>query len=183
MVFPGDNKTLLCILNSKITWFFLKSICVVRSGGYIEVKPQYFEQIPIPDLKNEKAFEQKTDSIINCTSELQNIQSKFLKYLQSQYSIETFSKKLQNWHELDFGDFISELNKAIKKENNKGTGSLAHTALSKKDEIEWMELFEDYKRQAQTLKSEIEKTDKEIDQMVNELYGLTEEEIKIVEGN
>ena len=46
-----------------------------------------------------------------------------------------------------------------------------------------MELFEDYKRQAQTLKSEIEKTDKEIDQMVNELYGLTEEEIKIVEGN
>ena len=180
---PVASKTLLCILNSKIVWEFLKSICVVRSGGYIEVKPQYFEQIPIPDLKNEKAFEQKTDSIINCTSELQNIQSKFLKYLQSQYSIETFSKKLQNWHELDFGEFISELNKAIKKENNKGTGSLALTALSKKDEIEWMELFEDYRRQAQTLKSEIEKTDKEIDQMVYELYGLSEAEIKVVEGN
>lgn len=44
------------------------------------------------------------------------------------------------------------------------------------------ELFEDKKVEAQTLKSEIEKTDKEIDQMVYELYGLTENEIKIVEG-
>ena len=33
------------------------------------------------------------------------------------------------------------------------------------------------------LKSEIEKTDKQIDQKVYELYGLTPEEIKIVEGN
>lgn len=34
---------------------------------------------------------------------------------------------------------------------------------------------------ADDLKKEIDKTDKEIDQMVYELYGLTEEEIKIVE--
>ena len=34
----------------------------------------------------------------------------------------------------------------------------------------------------QNSKAEIEKTDKEIDKMVYELYGLSEEEIKIVEG-
>jgi len=38
------------------------------------------------------------------------------------------------------------------------------------------------KLQAQALKSEIDKTDNEIDQMVYQLYGLTEDEIKIVEG-
>jgi hypothetical protein len=32
------------------------------------------------------------------------------------------------------------------------------------------------------LQREIEATDKEIDEFVYELYGLTEEEIKIVEG-
>jgi len=32
------------------------------------------------------------------------------------------------------------------------------------------------------LKKEIEKVDEEIDQEVYELYGLTEEEIKIIEG-
>ena len=46
---PSNEKSLLAVLNSKVVWHFLKSICVIRSGGYIEVKPQYFEQIPIPD--------------------------------------------------------------------------------------------------------------------------------------
>jgi type I restriction-modification system DNA methylase subunit len=172
---PIESKTLLCVLNSKIVWEFLKSICVVRSGSYIEVKPQYFEQIPIPEFKNEETFNQKADEIINYTSEIQSIQSKFIQYLQSQFSIEKLSKKLQNWHELDFGDFIKELNKAIKKAGGE--------KLSKMDEMEWMEVFETKKAEAQYLKAEIEKTDKEIDQMVYELYGLTEEEIKIVEGN
>lgn len=49
--------------------------------------------------------------------------------------------------------------------------------------IKWMEVFETKKAEAQTLKTEIEKTDREIDQMVYELYGLSEEEIGIVEGS
>lgn len=47
-----------------------------------------------------------------------------------------------------------------------------------------MSLFQksvEKKQKAQTLQSEIDKTDKEIDQLVYELYGLTEEGIKIVE--
>jgi hypothetical protein len=51
---PTNDKALLAILNSKVVWFFLKSICVVRSGGYIKVKPQYFEQIPIPRFFGEQ---------------------------------------------------------------------------------------------------------------------------------
>lgn len=47
---PTNDKYLLAILNSKVVWHFLKTICVVRSGGFIEVKPQYFEQIPIPQI-------------------------------------------------------------------------------------------------------------------------------------
>ena len=39
------------------------------------------------------------------------------------------------------------------------------------------------KAEAQTLKLEIEKTDKEIDHLVYELYGLSEDEIGIVEEN
>lgn len=47
--------------------------------------------------------------------------------------------------------------------------------------MDWMELFENKRIEIQKLKSEIEKIDNEIDMMVYELYGLTEEEIKIVE--
>ncbi len=174
VVLPSKNKTILCILNSKISWFFLKSICVVRSGGYIEMKPQYIEQIPIPKLTNELLFEELADGIIGNTSKAQMVISKFTNYLQSQYSIEKLPRKLQNWDELEFGDFIKELNKAIKKSGGE--------KLTKSDEIEWMEVFETKKAEVQTLKVEINKTEREIDQMVYELYGLNEEEIKIVGG-
>ena len=93
-------------------------------------------------------------------------------------------KKLQNWHELNFSNFIKELNKAIKA--NKGTCPLGRTTdkpFTKIDEMDWMEVFEAKKAEAQALKAEIDKTDKEIDQMVYELYGLTKAEIQIVENS
>ncbi len=54
---PSNDKSILAILNSKVVWYFLKSVCVIRSGGYIEVKPQYFEQIPIPKIDEKIRFE------------------------------------------------------------------------------------------------------------------------------
>ncbi|RLD57743.1 MAG: hypothetical protein DRJ01_13510 [Bacteroidetes bacterium] len=174
VILPTSDKFLLAILNSKLTWYFLTNICVVRSGGYIEVKPQYFEQIPIPKIVNKDLLTAKTDAIILLTSDFQKVENRFKNYLQSQFKIEKLSKKLQNWHELDFADFIKELSKAIKKAKG--------DKLSKMDEMEWMDVFETKKAEAQTIKAEIDKIDKEIDQMVYELYGLTDEEIKIVEG-
>ena len=50
VILPTDDLALLGILNSKVVWKFLTSVCVVRSGGYIEAKPQYCEQIPIPEI-------------------------------------------------------------------------------------------------------------------------------------
>jgi hypothetical protein len=166
---PSDRKTLLCILNSKIVWMFLKSICVVRSGGYIEVKPQYFEQIPIPEFKNEDQFEQLADLIIEATSSKQKIQSNFLNLLLSKFPIEKPSGKLKNWPSLDFKGFLGELKKAKVK-------------LSLSEEAEWMTYFNEQKAKALALQTDIDRIDREIDALVYELYGLTEEEIRIVEG-
>ncbi len=55
--------------------------------------------------------------------------------------------------------------------------------LTKLDEMEWMDVFETKKAEVQALQAEINKTDKEIDQMVYELYELTPEDIKIVENS
>ena len=45
-----------------------------------------------------------------------------------------------------------------------------------------MQYFESEKAKANVIQDQISKTDREIDAMVYELYGLTEEEIRIVEG-
>jgi hypothetical protein len=45
--------------------------------------------------------------------------NKFQNDLKQKFSLEKLSKKLQNWNELEFGDSIKELNKAIKTNNKK----------------------------------------------------------------
>jgi REP element-mobilizing transposase RayT len=170
VILPTDDKFVTAILNSKLVWYFLTSICVVRNGGYIEVKPQYFEQIPIPEISEEKKQELQsiTNQIINKTSEKQKVQTQFLKLLESKIANFKINKKLENWHELESKDFLKELQKAKIK-------------LSLSEEAQWMDYFNEQKEKAQTLKFEIDKTNREIDRMVYALYGLTEEEIKIVE--
>jgi len=65
--------------------------------------------------------------------------------------------------------------------NEKNSKIAGGEKLTIMDEMDWMEVFETKKAEAQNLKAEIDKTDKEIDQMVYKLYGLSEEEIQIVE--
>ncbi|WP_373496207.1 Eco57I restriction-modification methylase domain-containing protein [Aquiflexum sp.] len=169
VILPSSNLTLLCIVNSKLIWEFLKSICVVRSGGYIEVKPQYFEQIPIPELQNEEVFESLANLIIDATKNLQLITSNLLGLLQTKFYLDKLSTKLQNWPSLNFKEFLGELKKAKVK-------------LSLSEEAEWMTYFNEQKAKTQALQSEISCIDREIDGLVYELYELTEEEIMVVEG-
>jgi len=53
--------------------------------------------------------------------------------------------------------------------------------LSLVQQDEWEEYFSSYKTELNQLQKEIKSTDQTIDQMVYELYELTDEEIKIVE--
>jgi len=62
----------------------------------------------------------------------------------------------------------------VKRDNKKVT-------LLLKQQDEWEAYFNEYKREINSLQQQIQKTDDEIDQLVYQLYGLTEEEINIVE--
>ncbi|MDO4441778.1 MAG: TaqI-like C-terminal specificity domain-containing protein [Moraxella sp.] len=164
---PTDNKGLLAVLNSKIVWLFLTNICVVRNGGYIEVKPQYFEQIPIPN--NSESLTEKAEQMLALNAELQSVLAKFLRTLERKFELSDFSKNLQSWHTLDYKAFIKELAKKKIK-------------LSLSDEAEWEDYFIDQQQKAAALASQIDRTDHEINQLVYELYGLTDEEIEVVEN-
>lgn len=125
-------------------------------------------------MSDQQPFIYKADDMLSLNKDLQAVTSKFTTYLSSQYNIEKLSNKLEKWYELKFVDFIKEINKAIK--TAKGT------ALTKKDEFDLIDLFEDNKQKALAPKVQIGQIDKEIDQMAYALYVLTEEAIKIVEG-
>lgn len=170
------NLYYLCgLLNSKLFDHIYKSKCPQVGKVFAEVKPSIIKSLPIAKTTEvtEKKFEIVVTSLQSQHRELEIARKKFENYTQSSHNQLILSKKLKFWYDLDFSDFIKELNKVIKKVNGE--------KLSKADEMEWMDLFESKKKEAMELKTQIDKTDKEIDQMVYKLYGLTEEEIKIVE--
>ena len=91
----------------------------------------------------------------------------------SSLKLENSTRKLQTWFELEFNEFIKELNKLVKKSGGQ--------KLSKMDEIDWMEVFEVKKSEIQGLINAIDKTDKRINKLIYELYDLSEEEVRIIE--
>jgi hypothetical protein len=111
---------------------------------------------------------------LSLSKSLQTLTTKFTTYFAQQYHLEKLSTKLDNWHTLDFSTFMLELNKAIKTVKGK--------PLTKTDEFNWIDLFEESKQKAQALSAQITQTDNEIDQRVYQLYGLSPEEIAIVES-
>ena len=149
--------------------------CPELLGGTREISKIYFEKFPVPIYtdKVKLLLETYTKQRIIYTNDFQASTGKFEKYFSSQYQLEKLSGKLENWYTLEFLDFIKELNKSIK--------AIKGVPLSKKDEFDWIDLFNENKQKAQALKYQIDATDKEIDQLVYKLYDLTEEEIAIVE--
>ncbi len=168
--FNVDDTFYLGILNSKIMWFFLKNTGTELRGGYFRFKTNYLKPFPLPEIpENPNIVIDKVNSILSLNKDLQEISAKFKRTLQREFNLEKLSKKLENWFELNYTDFLIELKKQ-------------KVELSLSQKAEWEDYFLQEQQKAISLTSEIEKTDQEIDRMVYELYGLTEEEIRIVES-
>lgn len=163
-------KYLLILLNSSLIWFF-------HQRKSVKWNRTLFPKVVVNDLQNypiknisfseQLPFIEKADFMLEKNKELQEKINKFLNRLKSSFWIEKLSWKLENFYSLDFGDFVKELSK------NK-------INLSLKDQDEWEDYFVSYKKEILDLKIEIDNCDKEIDEMVFDLYGLSEEERKVV---
>ena len=124
--------------------------------------------IKIVTSDQQNPFIEKADIMLSQNEELHELKTDFLNFLKSELKPQKITKKLENWPDSDWDQFKKELAKVKIKD------------LSLKERKEWQEYFTEEKLKATEIKSAIENTDREIDLMVYELYGLTQEEIKIV---
>jgi tRNA1(Val) A37 N6-methylase TrmN6 len=167
--FQVNDKYYLGILNSKVMWFFLKNTGSEYKGGYFVFKTNYLKPFPLPEISNNSdLLIDKTETMLRLNKSLQVLADKVYGLLKSDFSLDNLSKKIKNWHSLEWSEFEKELKKK-------------KIVLSGVQKEEWYERFTRLKEEAQSIKVQIDKTDREIDQMVYELYDLTEDEIKIVE--
>jgi type I restriction-modification system DNA methylase subunit len=161
---------LVAILNSKFAkYIFLK---FYQSGGIIgEITIQAIQNIPIP-FPNEDislSLKENANQITILSKKKKTKKIRFFSRVSDNLNISDAAKRFNKFYDHDFKTFLSELKKKKVK-----------LKLSEQDE--WEDYFNDYKTEINQLQAEINKTDKEIDRMVYELYGLTDDEIKIVEG-
>ena len=163
-------KYTLSLLNSRLMGFYFKNKFSEFDDIFPKAKIGQCKQLPIKiiSFENQQPFIEKADQMLSLNKELQEISDKFQRNLQREFSLEMLSKKLQNWYELSFAEFLKELAKAK-----------VNLTLSQK--AEWEDYFLQEQKKALDCQSKVHNTDKEIDQMVYQLYGLTEEEIAIVE--
>jgi hypothetical protein len=105
---------------------------------------------------------------------LQKLKGEFLDFLQADLSIKKISTKLQNYEQLNWAEFKTELTKL--------KINLIERSFKGNDlEVVWFKRFEDSKTQVLAIKTIIEQTDKAIDAMVYQLYGLNEDDIALIE--
>jgi hypothetical protein len=72
-----------------------------------------FKKLPIKTTspENQQPLIEKVDQMLSLNKELQEVSEKFHRTLKRKFSLEDLSKKLQDWYNLSFADFIKELGK------------------------------------------------------------------------
>lgn len=163
-----DLKYLIALINSKLINFYFKLIL----SSNLHVYPEAIRNLPIinSDKQKQQFLRVKADSMLSLNKEIQEQSQKFQRTIQRKFELEDLPKKLQDWYLLSYPEFIKELGKKKVK-------------LSLSQEAEWEDYFIEESKKALELKATIDATDKAIDAMVYELYGLSEEEIMIVENS
>jgi type I restriction-modification system DNA methylase subunit len=165
-------KYALSVFNSKLINYYYQLINPEKGEVLAQVKLFHLENLPFKHISNsiQQPFIEKADLMLKLNSELQEQSQKFQRTIQRKFELEELPKKLQDWYKLPYAEFIKELGKKKVK-------------LTLSEEAEWEDYFMQESKKALELKATIDATDKAIDAMVYELYGLTEEEIKIVENS
>ncbi len=169
----GALKFILCVVNSKLlSTYGSAKLPNFRKHIFPKLNPQDIKLLPVAsaDSVSKTYLLNKADTMLSKNKELQQLKQNFLGLLQAKHEGLTINKKLAIWPILSSKDFLKELEKQKIK-------------LSLPQQQEWLHYFEAEKEKASAIQQLITQTDKEIDSMVYELYGLSDEEIKIVEGN
>lgn len=176
VILPCHDYFLVGLLNSNMIWFYLKNLAILRRQGFLEAKPVYIKQIPIPiatdSEKNEIAtLAEQCQQIAETRYQKQIAVRRRIPDLCSPSLQPKLNTKLTNWWTLDFNDFRKEVKKCFK----------ADIPLTERND--WEIWLTTEKAIITQLNQQLEQLEQQLNQKVYALFELTTEEIKWVEEN
>jgi len=165
-----DAKVFWILFNSKLINWYCYNFILAKAIRTIHFDSPVTNRIPFPESLDQNKFIEIADHKFSLNKKLQGLSKTFIDLLVSDMTLEKVSKKLTKWYDLEWKEFEKELKKL--KINLYGI-----------QKEEWYDRFTRLKENIKPLNFNINQTDKQIDQMVYQLYGLTKEEIEIVENS
>jgi hypothetical protein len=172
---PGRDFRLLALLNAKLAWFFFRAVTNIARGGYLRLRSDFVEQLPIPDWLERQSFaliefgQTCTDAARQRYAIAAAVRHRILDLAPPERR--QLNGKLENWHELDFAGFQTEVRKAF------------HADIPVKQRGDWETYLADNARVVHALATQIAGVEQEIDKIVYELFDLTSDEIALLESS
>ncbi len=169
---PDGTDSLLGFMNSRLAWAFLASISPAVRNQWHEMRVQYVEKMPIPAetpaiLEVAELASQATSAANAVIVFATTLHHRLLSDLAAPGT--KLSRKLKDFHELDFAEFRAEVKRALKAD------------LPVKERGQWEALFDEAKAEVLRLNAEIAAAEREIDRLVYAAFDLTPDEIDLLE--
>ncbi|MCE7699552.1 MAG: N-6 DNA methylase, partial [Methanobacterium paludis] len=168
---PINIKFLLILLNSKLINTYYNLNFTNKSDLTVNISSTYLEKLPIymATPQEQAPFIEKANLMLQLNKEFHDEVNNFHNWLQRTFNIEKLSQKLGKYYELDFEEFMKEVKKKKVDIKSRETQELLENEFNESLAV------------VNPLLQKIEEIDREIDEMVYDLYGLTLEEREIVE--
>jgi type I restriction-modification system DNA methylase subunit len=169
---PTHDCFLLGWLNSKACNLIFSGLSTMIRGGFFRYIRQYVETLPIPSATDEQKthlgqLAEQCQTLAEQRYALENkIRCRFFDL-----GIKKLNQKLEQWWQLDFYTWHIELKKSYK---------ITIPLLERED---WQALFEQAKAQHHTFNLQIATLELQLNTAVYALFGLSDEEIKLIETN
>lgn len=156
-------KYVLGLLNSRlIRWVFRYNNSLLVGKPLAQVNAKYIERLPLKYA--DVGIEDLVDDLIGLYKLKIETTDKFLYFIEKAYGLGKTSEKLQDFSQLSFTEFVSELSKKKVK-------------IQAKEKMELLPLFEENCNSIKAVLQIIETKESLIDKKLSEIYNLSEEQI------
>ena len=167
-------KYILALLNSKLLTFRYRTIGKQTGNGIFEYFENQISKLPIPNIsqKEQEPFIKSADDMIETNKKIQLQIDECKSWLNNAFEINDFSKELEKFYELSFDEFIKEVKKSKVNIKNPDNFSALKNGYDK------------YMNNINSLNLEIKDIDDKINDMVYQLYDITEnKDIQLIEDS
>jgi hypothetical protein len=163
---------LISVLNSPVIWWFSWRSALHGKDEALRFIANYVEALPVPDTRSEleNINVDRVSRVVAASTSLQGTRTAILDWIRMEHGAEKPGRALQNPVALSPDSFVTEVKRAL------GAGAHLSAAQLKSLRDEHAATIVP----AQALRGEVMQLEREINDLVNQAYGLSEEEIALM---